>query len=69
MEYVPNLSVVVIHGGRDDRRKPPIFDDVWLLKVDKLEYVRIQVGGDRYMTPRCNHCAFVNGSQLIVLGG
>lgn len=62
MAYIPNLSLVVIHGGRNDKRKIPIFDDLWLIKLHNLEYVRVQIGGARYMTPRCNHCAFINES-------
>lgn len=66
---MPNLSLVCIHGGRDDQCKPPIFDDVWILRLHNMEYVRVQIGGMRYSTPRCNHGAFVEGSQLVVFGG
>jgi len=46
MDYIPKIRCVAIYGGRNDNNNAkPIFDDVWLLKVENLEYQRMVLGG------------------------
>ena len=70
MDFIPELGVVCIFGGRNDQQpKRPILDDLWMLKLDTLEYMQVQVGGDHSPMPRCNFTSYVNGKQLVIMGG
>ena len=70
IDYVPRLSLCTIYGGRDDSiKESPIFDDLWIIKLFNLEYIKVQVGGKTLPTGRCNHCSFVNSTELIICGG
>ena len=70
IDYIARLGLVAIYGGRDDTLPDhPILDDLWVIKLFNMEYLRVQVGGSAKPSPRCNHCSFVNGSELIVCGG
>lgn len=70
ISYVPKMSIVTVYGGRNDEKKDaPILSDLWILKLSNLEWVKVQIGGTVFPTPRCNHTAFVHGTELIVLGG
>lgn len=70
INYVPKLSLVTLYGGRNDSKKDaPILSDLWILKLSNLEWVKVQIGGPNFPTPRCNHTVFVQGTELIILGG
>lgn len=70
INYAPKLSLAVVYGGRNDAKvSGPVLDDIWVLKLYNLEWVRVQVGGVEIPRPRCNHTAFMNETQLIVCGG
>ena len=70
IDYVPKLGLVAIHGGRNDSNpSAPILDDLWVIRLWNMEYVRVQVGGRFPPGPRCNHCSFVNESEIIICGG
>ena len=70
MDYMPQINAVAIHGGRNDLlAKNIIMDDLWLLKLCTLEWVKVQVGGDHLPIARCNHSSYSNGTELIICGG
>ena len=69
LDYVPRLSVVVIYGGRNDNNDQPILDDLWVIKLYNMEYLNVRIGGQVMPTPRCSHCSFVNGTEMIICGG
>ena len=46
INYLSKLSLVAIYGGRDDAiHDYSIFDDLWVIKLHSLEYVKVQIGG------------------------
>ena len=69
VDYIPDLGIVVVYGGRNDFEKNPVLNDVYALKLYNLEWVRVMVGGKILAIPRCNHCSLVNGTELIICGG
>lgn len=39
LNYIINLSIAVIYGGRNDLNiSAPVLSDLWILKLDNLEY-------------------------------
>jgi len=70
MTFVPKENCIAIFGGRDDYNKPNvIFNDLWVLRLNNLEWVKVEIGGQANQIERCNHCAINDGSKLIILGG
>lgn len=70
IDFIPKLGIVVIYGGRNDSLGAhPILGDLWLIRLHSMEYQNVLVGGSNMPNPRCNHCSFVNGTELIVCGG
>ncbi len=73
INYISDLSILTIYGGRDDRGNKSnggvVLSDVWILKLDRLEYLKLKLGGELMSTGRFSHCSLVCGSQLIVMGG
>jgi hypothetical protein len=70
LTYIPQLSMVAICGGRNDHMVgSQVFDDIWILKLFNMEYVKVQIGGKLLPVPRFSHCAVSHGSKLLILGG
>lgn len=47
IDYIPDLSSLVIHGGRNDMSKTgALYYDIWLLKLNNLEYQKVLVAGE-----------------------
>ena len=70
INYIPKQSLVAIYGGRNDHMSSSqVYDDLWILKLFNMEYVKVQIGGSTLPISKFNHCSVVNGSQLIILGG
>ena len=73
INYISDLSILVIYGGRDDKGDKSnggvVLNDVWILKLDRLEYLKLKLGGEIISTGRFSHSSLACGSQLIVIGG
>ena len=69
LDYIADLGIVVVYGGRNDFEKNPVLNDVYALKLYNLEWIRVMVGGRILAIPRCNHSSLVNGTELIICGG
>lgn len=70
LDYMRSIRKVAIYGGRNDHNTvQSVYDDLWLLKVDNLEYQKVLVAGDYPPEPRFNHKTFINDTQLIIFGG
>lgn len=68
--YLPKLNKAVIYGGRNDFLPgEQILGDVFILKLNCLEWERVNVGGSLLPSERCNHSTLVNGTELIICGG
>ena len=69
MDHCIKGNSVVLYGGRNDQLSTPILSDLWILKLDNLEWVEAKVGGQHLAIPRFNHASFMNDSELIICGG
>ena len=69
MTYFQDKSLITITGGRNDQLSNIILGDLWVLKLDDLEYQRVIIKSDLQVIPRYNHTAVQFGSKLIVFGG
>ena len=70
LNYMPAINKVVLYGGRNDfLPNGQILNDIYLLKLHSLEWVKVLVGGDHIPSERCNHSSLVNGTELIICGG
>lgn len=59
----------MICGGRNDKLSNIVLRDLWVLRLDDLEYSQVITKSDVQMVPRYNHTAVQCGSKLIVFGG
>lgn len=68
--FMPKLGLYVIYGGRNDfLPKMQILNDMFVLKLHTLEWVKVQPGGEVLPVGRANHCSLVYGTELIIFGG
>ena len=59
----------MIVGGRNDQLSNIVLNDIWVLRLDELQYQRVIVKSEADIVPRYNHSAVIFGSRLIILGG
>ena len=69
MTYFQEKSLVTIAGGRNDQLSNIVLADLWVLRLDDLEYQQVIVSSDLKMHPRYNHTAVQFGTKLIIFGG
>jgi len=61
MTYFPRLGNVVLYGGRNDFQKGmQVYDDVWVLALNSMEWIKVLIGGKEIPIPRCCHTALAN---------
>ena len=70
MDYFKDANALVICGGRNDQLpSEKILNDIWLLKLNNLEWQKVLIGGYHYVEPRFNFASVILGSKLIIAGG
>ena len=69
MTYYQEKSLITIAGGRNDQLSNIVLGDLWVLRLDDLEYQKVIIKSDLKMQPRYNHTACQFGSKLVVFGG
>ncbi len=70
MDYFAKGNVIVIAGGRNDQMQPEkVLNDIWVLKLNNLEWLRVKLGGAEYVKPRFNFASCIIGTKLIIAGG
>ena len=69
MTYFQEKSLVTICGGRNDQLSNIVLGDLWVLRLDDLEYCQVNIESELKMNPRYNHTASQFGSKLIIFGG
>ena len=69
MTYYQEKSLITICGGRNDQLSNNILDDLWVLRLEDLEYQRVLIQSNIGMQPRYNHTAAQLGSSLYIFGG
>ena len=70
LEYYAEGNLVVMAGGRNEQLpNDKILNDIWVLKLNSLEWQRVILGGYEYFKQRFNFASVMLGSKLIVAGG
>lgn len=69
MTYFQEKSLITICGGRNDSLSNIVLDDLWVLRIDDLEYSQVKIQSELKMQPRYNHSAVQFGSKIIIFGG
>ena len=69
MTYFHERSLITIAGGRNDQLSRIVLDDLWVLRLDDLEYQQVQLRSMQRLAPRYCHTAAQFGSRLIIFGG
>ena len=69
MTYFKDRSLITIAGGRNDKLSHIVLGDLWVLRLDDLEYCKVTISSTMKMSPRYNHTAVQFGSKLIIFGG
>ena len=46
LTHVPSENILALFGGRDDYSMPNvIFNDLWALRLNNLEWLKVEIGG------------------------
>lgn len=69
MTYYQEKSLITITGGRNDQLSNIVLGDLWVLRLDDLEYQKVVIMSEQQIQPRYNHTACQFGSKLIIFGG
>ena len=69
MTYIKGRAIITICGGRNDRLRSVVLGDLWVLRLDNLQYCKVRIASEVQMQPRYNHTAAQFGTKLIVFGG
>ncbi|KAM3130897.1 hypothetical protein pb186bvf_017009 [Paramecium bursaria] len=65
--YLQDLNVVVIYGGRDDQQANPYFNDLYVYKLIEREWIKIET--TQNPQPRAGHQSFNYGTRIMIMGG
>lgn len=66
--YYSELNVLIINGGRNDKEKKFILNDIWILDLENLCWIRALVNPSLFRD-RTDHRSVIHGDKLILLGG
>ena len=69
MTYYQERSLIIISGGRNDKLDGMVLGDIWVLRLQVLEYCQVKIQSDLKMEPRYSHQAVLFGSKLFIFGG
>ena len=69
IDYVPASNIVVVYAGRNDFSLGIVLSDLWVLRLNNLEWIEAKVGGLHLPISRCNNASVVNGTELMICGG
>ena len=69
MDFYPNLNIIIIHGGRNDRREDSFFNDYVVLDLETMNWIQAVCKQDNVPSTRAEHCSFIFGNKLLILGG
>ena len=68
MNFYPNLDLIVIHGGRNDKINIGFFNDFYVLDLETMNWIQPQFGGE-IPFERSEHQSIVIGNRMIIFGG
>ena len=57
MTYFIERSLVTISGGRNDQLSKIVLSDLWIIRLDDLEWCKVEIKNSMKMGPRYNHSA------------
>jgi hypothetical protein len=69
MEFYKDKAILIIAGGRNDKIPEIVLNDIWLLKLENMEYQQVIVQNETLVIPRHNHASALYGSKLCLFGG
>ena len=69
MSYYQERSLIAIVGGRNDQLGQIVLNDLWVIRLDELEYQKVLIRSTIDLSPRYNHTSVMFGSKLVVFGG
>lgn len=68
MNLYSELNFLVIHGGRNDKERISIFNDIFLLDLEKLNWIKVEKCSTAPIK-RTEHRSFIYEDKLLILGG
>jgi hypothetical protein len=69
MDFYPNLNIIIIHGGRNDRNENSIYNDYMVLDLETMNWIQAISKQDKAPSMRAEHQSFIFGNKLLILGG
>jgi hypothetical protein len=69
MDFYPNLNIIIIHGGRNDRNENSIYNDYVVLDLETMNWIQAICKQDKPPSMRAEHQSFIFGNKLLILGG
>ena len=69
MEFYKDKAMLIIAGGRNDNIKEIVLNDIWVLKLENMEYHQVIIQNEAQIIPRHSHVSALYGSKLCLFGG
>ena len=66
MDYFEEINLLVLYGGRDDKRNP--FNDIWMMDLERFVWLKVNIY-DYIPAERSEHSSCILGNKLIIFGG
>ena len=66
LDYFEEAHLLVLYGGRDDKRYS--YNDIWVMDLERFAWLRVSVY-DLEPSQRSEHCSLIWANKYIVFGG
>lgn len=68
MNFYANLNILILHGGRNDLLKKCIFNDIFVLDLENLNWIKANTF-PHTTKERTGHSSIIYNNQFLILGG
>ena len=68
MNFSSDIDMIIIYGGKNDSMCPSIYNDIYLLDLETLDWIKPSFKG-RPPIERSQHLSEIIGDELIIFGG
>lgn len=69
MMYYDRENVLIVVGGRADRKDLSVLDDIHMLRMDNLTWIQVIGGGKGKIDPRSSFSMSFVDDRLVIFGG
>jgi hypothetical protein len=67
MNFYSELNILILHGGRNDREKKTVLNDIFVFDLENLIWIKAATSFT--LSERTEHRSVIKNDKLIILGG